>query len=179
MENEERLKLIGILKKTVKALETRDSYSARQQSDTATFLASLHQDENSISVAVMIYALSKIMEHGNINLKKTSSYIEKAISHLEANNHIDFRTQMKEIISDIEKQAPQMDRFIKTVMESSQIKKSCSICQNGISAARAANIMGISQWELMNYIKQISPNNDYSENVSIRDRIRLSRRLFN
>ena len=86
MEKDVKGRILEILKDSLNAIAFNKTNNLREYSDKIIHSASIYQDENIVSVSVLIYALSKIYERKNyrncrdwekfnqiivINLKKT------------------------------------------------------------------------------------------------------------
>ena len=68
--------------------------------------------------------------------------------------------------------------YIHEVIVQARIRKGSKLCAHGISAARASQILGISRWELMNYVGQTTLSERFTENVSVSGRMKTARGLF-
>ena len=89
----------------------------------------------------------------------------------------EYRDIMKDIMNLISEVDSKIKMYIEEVISQAKIKKGSKIYEHGISAARAAEILGISQWELMGYIG----NTVSSENISTgraKKRLLFARELF-
>jgi len=81
---------------------------------------------------------------------------------------------MLELIS---KSDIKLKMYIEEVIRQAEIKKGTKLYDHGISLGQAANVLGISQWELMNYVgkTQIS---DHGQSTNIVKKIKFTRGLF-
>ena len=142
--------------------------------------ASVFQDEDSISVAILIYSLSKIIERKEkeIDFGKILSIIRSAISNLKNNNDDGFRKSIKYFFSFIRTIDKSLRLYINEVINQAQIKKGCKLCEHGISVARASEVLGISRWELMHYLGKTTLIDQFSESVSASSRLKFARSLF-
>ena len=68
--------------------------------------------------------------------------------------------------------------YIHEVINQAQIKKGCKLCEHGISIARASEVLGISQWELMHYIGKTTLIDQFSEPVNVTKRLKIARSMF-
>ena len=68
--------------------------------------------------------------------------------------------------------------YIEEVINQSEIKKAGSIYAHGISIGRAAEILGVSQWDLLRYIGKTTLSEVSGEIISVRDRLKFARGLF-
>ena len=63
-----------------------------------------------------------------------------------------YRSVIKRILSDIGQCDHQLKLYIQEVIEQAKIKKATKLHEHGISIARTAELLGLSQWELQGYI---------------------------
>ena len=71
-----------------------------------------------------------------------------------------------------------MKLYVQEVINQAQIKKGSKLCEHGLSCSKSAEILGISQWELMNYIGKTKLSEEEHDIVDLRTRIDYARGLF-
>ena len=169
-------RLAGILK----VKEDGDIAEIKELSNYVIHNASVFQDEDSISVAVFIYSLSKIMERRQreLDYKKISGLVNSAISGAKSDDDTGFRKSIKNIFSFIRTMDAKLKLYIHEVINQAQIKKGCKLCEHGISIARSSEVLGISQWELMHYMGKSTLLDQFSEPVNVMKRLKIARSLF-
>jgi len=169
--------LLGVIE-ILKTKEEADILEVRKLSNHTIHNATIFQDEDSISIAILIYALSKVMERsfGRIDYAKFLSSLDNARRYLEKDNEGDYRKTVKSIFSDISKLDRKIELYVEEVINQAQIKKGSKLHEHGVSIGKAADILGISQWELMNYVGKTSLTD--IETINVVDRIRFVRGLF-
>ena len=142
--------------------------------------ASVFQDEDSISVAIMIYSLSKIMERKERDLDygKILGILSSAAVSIKNNDDELFRKSVKSIFDFIREADAKIKLYINEVINQAQIKKGCKLCEHGISVARASEVLGISRWELMHYLGKTTLIEQFSEPVNASQRLKFARSLF-
>ena len=131
----EREHLIEVLKKTKNAILKNDSIELKEQSNRTIHSASIYKDTDNITVAVLIYALSKIIERRNQDIdpqdcqfcKKISLSIDRAIASLQSNNEEEFRKNLKKIITVLEKNSGNLKVYIQDVLRKAKINKASKI----------------------------------------------------
>jgi hypothetical protein len=176
-----RKDIIAVLKKAVLLLE-KNSCNHEENlsalSNQTIHNASIFQDEDSISVAVIMYSLSKMISRDEIK-KEIIENISKACLDLEENHLSDYNKKIKEVIEDIKHINGKIDFYIQEVINNAQIKKSGKIYDHGISLSRAAYLLGISQWELMTYVgkTKIIDKSDKDDLLLIK-RVEHTRHIF-
>ena len=173
------LAVLSELVDILKVKEESDVVQIKELSNHVIHNASVFQDEDSISVAILIYSLSKIMERQKeLNYNKLITVLNSCISGLKNNQDEDFRKSIKNIFSFIRAVDEKLKLYIHEVINQAQIKKGCKLCEHGISVARASEVLGISQWELMHYIGKTTLIDRYSEPVNVAKRLKFARSLF-
>jgi len=168
--------LAGILK----SKEEIDAMRIKQLSNHVIHNASIFQDEDSVSIAILIYSLSKIIERKqeNLNYRQILDMINSCISYLQSNQDDSFRKSIKNIFNFVRTVDKKLKLYIHEVINQAQVKKGCKLCEHGISVARAAEVLGISQWELMNYLGQTTFIDKISEPFNVSYRLKIARGLF-
>jgi hypothetical protein len=164
-------------------------HDAAKLSDLSNYTiksASIYQDSDSISIAIIIYAVSKMMarheEHAIENwheiYPKIFKEIDEARTDLEADNIQGYRNHVKHIMEVISTFDKDVKLYIQEVIEKAKIKKGTNIYERGISVERAANIMGISVWDMMNYIGKTQIVDKQPFKTDAKKRIEFAKTLF-
>ena len=167
---------MNILTRAKQLLKDRNLSALKELSNHTIHDASIFQDEDSITIAVLIYALSKIVERGNLNVKPFIQEIEEARLALAKQNYRLYKRTMTEIFQLVSGIDKKLRLYVEEVINQAKIKKSSKIYYHGISLARAASMLGISQWELMNYIGKTSITEFSPGNV--KKRLEFTRKIF-
>ena len=175
--------IIAVLNDLIEVLklkEERDIAEIKRLSNHLIHNASIFQDEDSVSVAILIYSLSKIIERreGNFDYKKILSILNLCVSYLKSDDDENFRKSIKDIFNFIRTIDVKIKLYINEVINQAQIKKGCKLCEHGISVARASEVLGISQWELMHYLGKTTLIDKFSEPVNVSKRLNIARSLF-
>lgn len=155
----EKEHLLRILEETKKAVAVSDNVKLKDLSNQTIHSASVHQDEDSVLIAVIVYSLSKITERTNYQEYKDwskfknsfESRIDNAIISLKKDNLEKFREEMKNIRKDISKISGNFKKHLKHVFEKASINKASRIYEHGISIGQTSELLGVSEWELMEY----------------------------
>ncbi len=175
--------IIGVLSGLAEILKVReesDVVQIKELSNHVIHNASVFQDEDSISVAILIYSLSKIIERkqGDFDYGRLSGMLNSCISNLKNNDDDMFRKSIKKLFDFIRMADSRLKLYIHEVIDQAQIKKGCKLCEHGISIARSAEVLGISQWELMHYVGKTTLIDQFSETVNVSGRLKIARGLF-
>ena len=179
----ERIKqdIIDVLNKSITLIETEEhpGQGLTEVSDHIIHDASLYQDEDSVSTAVLIHALSKIVSkccEKELSFKHFANPLKKMREYLVKDNAKFFREELKKEIREIQKLDEKLKVYVQEVLERAKIKKGSKMHEHGISIARTAEILGISQWELQQYI---GVQKEFSrQTMPVRKRLEIARELF-
>ncbi len=170
--------IASVLRDAARHVLERDTIKLKELSNHTIHNASIFQDEDSISIAVVVYSLSKICERGSVKLPLLSGLIRHALRHLK-NDEMD---KYKKIIRKLAKAISDADSgfrlYIQDVFDKAQIRKGSRIYYHGISLAQTASLLGISQWDLMGYVGKTNMIDTYRDFGSVRGRLNFARKLF-
>jgi hypothetical protein len=170
--------ILSVIEEAEKLVLKRDSFGLHELSDHTVHNASIFQDEDSILIAVITYALSKVIERGSDNGRIIAKMLDYGASCLKKEDLGSYRSQMQKIVQRISSVDSKMRLYIKSVIEQAEIKKGFKLFDHGISAARAAKVLGITQWELMSYIGKTGVFDENIPALGVKERVAFTRRLF-
>lgn len=115
--------------------------------------ASIFQDDDSISIAVLMYALYKVfMRDEMVRNDKILKGLKDAVSALNERKWSSYKKNIQALFKLISAMDDKLKLYIEEVITKARIKKGSALVEHGISLGRAAEIMGVSQWELMSYV---------------------------
>ena len=184
---EERGHLIKVLKGTRQALASKDYLEIKNLSNQVVHTSSVDQDPDVISVAVIIYALSKLVERESYKsykgwqdfFKNYTRFLNESIKNLDKNDLGKFRENITDIRLLIENLSGNLKNYISEVFRKAQINKASRIYEHGISMEQTAKILGISVWELAEYAGQTRiADVDLSITEPIKQRLQIAREIF-
>ena len=183
MEKEVKKDIISVLTQSVFLIKKRDFIALKELSNHVIHNASIYQDKYSLQTAVTIYALSKILERAEQKKQDVPEKVVQAINHLIecATNGDDsnFDNCIKNLFTEIGKIDEKFPWHIQTVIEKANVVKGGNLYRHGISLGRVAEILGITQWELMSYVGKTTIADKEKEITDYKSRLALTRRLFN
>ena len=172
--------IINILEEIVEILrvkEEKDYFELKGLSNHTIHDASIFQDENSLSIAVLVYSLSKIIERGG-EPKNLLSKIQSALNFLRQGAIEDYKYVIKDIFKTVSQADTKLKLYTEEVIHQARIKKASKLYEHGISVGRTSDLLGISQWELINYLgKTTIPDEPYKKGL-FNKRIIFAKRLF-
>lgn len=175
--------IISILHRLLTILQTKefkDVLEVKKLSDNIIHQATLEQDQDAVSTAVVVYALSKMMEHtGNmVDYREFRPHVEQALGAIRRNKITEFRESIKQIYAVVAKKEAKMSRYVGEVLDHARMKKGCKFCEHGLSSAQSARLLNISQWELMQYLGKTRFPDQNGKLNDVRSRLRFARGLF-
>lgn len=173
-DKEECLHFEEVLQGTKQALFEKNSIRLREYSNQTIHTACNHQDSESITIAIIIYSLSKLVErkdYKNIRnwdgfVKKFNAILDLAIKSLRDQNEDAFQEHIARARKLVESNSIKLKPYIQDILKKASINKGSKIYEHGISLERTSRLLGITQWELADYIGSKS-NADIKQNQSI------------
>ncbi len=177
--------IINVLKGGYRALKNKEVAELRDLSNHTIHNASIFRDKDSVSIAIIIFSLSKILEKNQYRqgnewkgfYKGCLSFLDTARSSLDKDNFENYSNTMSEFFKFISIFDRKMNLFIDNVLDNAKIKKGCRVYEHGISIGCAADLFGLTHWELMNYIGNTTIS-DYNITMSMSDRIKMVKEIF-
>jgi hypothetical protein len=149
--------------------------------------AGLFQDTDSISISVIIFSLAKIFNRPRLEKNpailrfKTdiAAELENARRNLAQEKEKEYHNTIQRISKKISSFEKRFGMYITEVLNHAKIKKGGRIYEHGFSTGTAAQLLGISSWELLSYIGETKMNNTMRDtSISTKERLNIARRLF-
>ena len=170
--------IIDIITRAIAIIRSGDFLELRELSNHTIHDASIFQDEYSVSIAVVVYSISKILSHDRKRAGKFVDLLERAERFMRIDNLAEYKKivgQMMGLISAIDSR---FGSYVDNVITQAQVKKGSKIYDHGISLGQAANILGVSQWELMEYAGHTKTADTMYERPDVIEKIKFTRGLF-
>ncbi|MBM3234388.1 hypothetical protein FJZ19_04835 [Candidatus Pacearchaeota archaeon] len=184
---QEKENILRILRETKEAVKKRDSISLKILSNQTLHSASIYRDTDNIAVAVLVYALSKLIERKSYQkyknwqrfFKNFMICIDRAIFSLENGQEEYFQSQLKCIRREISNLSGDLKKNIQDVFRKAEINKAGRIYEHGLSMQQTARLLGITIWELAEYAGQ-SGISDINLNLTlpVKTRIKNAMEMF-
>ena len=180
-----RKNIIKQIDSVIPALKNKDVLALRELSDHTIHSASVYQDQSSLVFALTVYSLSKIVERCEsspnfcVFLDRVVKDLEDSKDLLLINNINGYKKKRGSLLDSIGKIDKKFRFYIEEVIDKAKIKKGSKLHEHGVSLARAADLFGISQWELMNYVGKTSTMDSFLPAIKVKDRLNFARKLFN
>ena len=178
MNENVKIDILRVLDSTINMIEKENVSGMKEISDHTIHNSSIFQDDDSIGVAVVIYTLAKIFEREKHIDKNMIPIILKAKRKLMNEEFDGYRKQIKIFYEKIIKKDTQHKLYIQEVMSQAGVRKSSKIYDHGISLGQSAKILGVSQWELMDYLGQTKIADNFKEPMNLRRRLSIARKIF-
>jgi predicted HTH domain antitoxin len=184
---EEKGHIINILKQTKIAIRNKDIIKLKDLSNQTIHSASINQDEVSITLAVILYSISKIIERTSYKnypqFKECCLSIEfginKALTFLEKDAEENFARELQNIIKELEKTGGNLKKHIENVFRKARINKASRLYEHGISLEKTSKLLGISIFELAEYSGNTGiPEVNLNITMPIKERIKLAEEIF-
>lgn len=185
MKEEENV--LRIITETKKAFKDNNSAKLKSLSNQTINTASLTQDPDNVASAVIVYSLSKIAERQDYRslpgwnnfYKKINIFLDDSIRDIKNKDYPGFRENIIRIRASIENLSGKLKKYIKEVFRNSEINKASRIHEHGISMEQTANLLGITMYELADYVGRTGIS-DVPENqtMSVKSRIKLVEDIF-
>ena len=182
MEKEVKRDVVSVLTQSIFLIKKGDFATLKELSNHTIHNASIVQDRYSIQTAILIYALSKILERakqkGQDVPGKITDNIQRIIDNAMQDNDYGCDNAIKNIFSEISKIDDKLPWHIQRVIEKANIVKGSNMFRHGISIGRVANVLGVSQWDLMSYVGKTKIIDKEGIVTDVESRIKFTRRLF-
>jgi predicted HTH domain antitoxin len=155
MQDIVRKDILDVSEQVLAALQANDHHALGELSNHVIHDASIFQDEDSVTFAVLVYALSKVVQRcceEHVSCVNLLPLLTQAKDALAAGKDEDYRARIRQTLDEIKKVDEKLKLYITEVMEKARVKKASKLTEHGISLARTAELLGVSQWELQDYV---------------------------
>ena len=188
IEKKECENAVLVLTEAKKVIKNNDSLKLKELSNRVTHSSCFYQDSGLITTAVLIYTLSKLIEREDYKkikswlsvIKKINSIFDSAISALQENNQELFSQYMQKAMEALESSSINIKPYIENVMRNAAINKANKLHEHGLSLEKTASLLGITRWELADYIGQ-KRTNDFvlDKTMNTKKRAEMALEFFN
>ena len=172
--------ILDVLKKVIEALKKEDYSLLGELSNHTIHDASIFQEDDPLTIAVLVYALSKVIQRCMERKQSCPSVgpvLQKAYDSLKVDDDNSYRALIKNILKDIGEYDAQLKLYIQEVIEKARIEKASKLHEHGISIASTAELLGVRQWELQSYIGMMVTDVP-QDGMQVTERLRRARELF-
>lgn len=173
--------LFNVLREVIKVIEKKGVSAASDVSALSNHTihnASIFQDEDSVSLAVLVYSISKILQRCSKPDQMMLDYLRQASDCLRNNEFGKYSFFIKKCFNRISVTDEKFKVYIEQVVTQSKIKKGSKLYDHGLSLARASSMMGVSQWDLMSYLGKTKMLEVEELTSDIKKKISFTKELF-
>ena len=170
--------ILNVLEKALTIIKEGELYRLKELSDNVIHNATIFQDKDSISIAVTIYSMAKIYTSVRNLDALITNYLTNAKDYLEKGNFNKYEDEIKLLIKDITRKDKKTKFYIMEVLERAQIKKASKMYEHGISLGQVADALGVSLWELMDYVGKTRIADKFVYKTKLHDKLLFTRTLF-
>lgn len=171
--------ILSILKKAVEYVDDRNYRDLKELSDHTIHNSSIYQDMDSTHCAILLYALSKIIERNPFYIReKAISALNRMVTHLKKDDIFEYREEQKQFIEYIKNTDNKVSHYIVDVLQKAGLKKGLKVYEHGVSLSKAAELFGVSIWELSTYAGKTTSSDRDEPTTDILKRMDFTRKLF-
>jgi len=184
---QERDNILKIFQETKEAVLRGDASKIKNLSNQTTNTAALTHDPDNIVAAVVVYALSKIIEREDYKqlpgwnefYKVYISSIDGIVDAVKRKDDLAYRKNIQLIRNAISKLSGKLKDYIQDVFRSASINKASRIYEHGISMEKTAHLLGVTMFELAEYAgKGKYADVPEAKTVDVGSRIKLAMEMF-
>lgn len=187
MKESIRKDILHVLQDSLKAIQEGNALELKEVSDHVIHDCTVCQENEVVSVAVIIYSLSKIFDKWQQRTdknwikfkKKVVEDLTKALTLLRQGDITNYKIVLQGFFKSIGTFDDKLGLYINKVINQAKIKKGSRVYEHGLSVSRAAKVLNVSIWELMNYLgntKIVDQQPVLTKRV--KDRLAFARGLF-
>jgi len=175
-----RTDILSVVAATIEALQQGNYGELGGISNRTTHNATIYQDEDSLGIAIVVYAISKVVlrcgEHDKVcpDFVPRLRDLDKALAQKD---DVAYRSSFKLLLADIKGADDKLHLYIDDVLRKARLKKAAKLHEHGISVSRAAEMLGISHWEMLSYIGKTNIPDDAPADDAAR-RLDIARKIF-
>jgi len=183
----EKDNLVYILENAKKAIDEKDIVTLKDLSNRTVHSASVYQDTDNITIAVIVYALYKVLARPDYEkyaewplfIETVNSNLSNAATNLKKGKTSEFRNNLRAIREVVEKLSGHFKSYIEEVFRTSLISKASRIYEHGVSMGQTASLLGITLFELAEYSGKTGISDvDLSSTVTIDKRLKMAMEFF-
>lgn len=174
--------ILYLLSKTIAILDrkdTKDLEELKTLSEHAIEDVAVHKDIDLVSITLLIYSIYKVFpDIGEEHYKDILTELKKIQQQLAQNNLGRYNQEVKLLYEIIKNANAKIKTYLEDVMHAARIKKSASLLRKGLSIGQAAGIMGLSNWDLQQYVGKTTYLTEHKECTPCASRLDLAFSLF-
>jgi len=179
--------VLDVLKKVRRLIEEDNPHEIKILSNQTIHEATLSQDPDNIIVAVLVYAIGKILERKHYReMPGWDTFYNSLLKNLDGGTVClakgdlsKCRISFGKIRNSLNKIEGNLGMYIKDVFRKAEINKAFRLYEHGISSEKTAELLGISLWDLSSYIGQSSISEAHiSMSMPVTKRLKIAEDIF-
>jgi len=179
--------VLRIFEESRLAIEDGNGSTLRSLSDQTINTASRTQDPDNIATAVIVYALSKIIEREDYRNQEgwenfynnLINLIDKTIKAIKEKKEFLVKKNLEAMRKEINNLSGNLKKYIGEVFRKASVNKASRIYAHGISQEKTAKLLGITIWELQDYAGATNVSEDpEAKTITVRQRIKCMEDMF-
>lgn len=187
MDEQVKKEVLVLLQQSLVAVQQDDIKTLRDLSNRIIHSAGIYQDESVILVSVVVYGLSKVLERSDYRAYRdwgrfhhvALTSLQQAAVFLQQNNEQQYVLTLQELLKSLDSLGSKLRVYVQDVMHQAHINKASRFYEHGVSVGRTAKLLGVSPWDLMDYVGSTGIA-DVEENMTldVGRRLKFARGLF-
>lgn len=178
MNNIVKNDILKVLDLAISIIEKGNVSSLKELSNHTIHNSSIFQDTDSVNIAIIMYTLAKIFERENKIDKSIIHTLIKTKRSLFEDKFDEYKNYIDKIFRLISKEDLKIKKYVQEVISQAGVRKGSKIYEHGISMAKSAQILGVSQWDMMDYVGSTKIADSFSEPMNLRIRLKIARDIF-
>ncbi len=179
--------VLRVLEETKTAFEKRDVISLKNLSNQTIHTASIKQDSINLTLAVIVYSLSKIIERTDYQkypdwkklYQTIISSINGSVVAAKAKDEYKLKFHLERIRKSIGKLSGNFKKYIGDVFRKASISKASRIYEHGISMEKTAKLLGITMYELADYAGRTGISDmPEGRTIDVKERMKFAEGMF-
>ncbi|MFA6461934.1 MAG: hypothetical protein WCV90_06730 [Candidatus Woesearchaeota archaeon] len=159
--------------------ETKDLEELKNLSEQAIEDVAVQKDLDLVSLTVLIYSIYKILpEIKEENYKDIVVELNHALQNLQQSQYGRYNQSIKSLYTVISRENAKVKVHLQDVMQAARIKKSASLLRKGLSIGQAAGLMGLSNWDLQQYVGGTTMLDLHKEILPVNKRMDWALQIF-
>ncbi len=182
MKEVTRQSLIKDIGHTITILERNNSTSPKELKILSEHViedVALYRNVDAITLAILIYSIYKsILCISEDKHKEMIQRLKVLHSNIKAKKFTKYNESMKQLFEVLRACNAEIKNHIQDVFYAAKIKKGTNLLEQGLSLARAADLMGVSRWDVLQYGGSSVTRVEHTESWPAVKRLNLARKFF-
>ncbi len=184
MRTEVREDILSILSESIQILLPKKEVNIAELNELSNHTIHdifLYQDEDAISIALLIYSMYKILSRdpeNSIIHNQVLQSLKNAKEALLVEQEKEYKKAIAQAFKSILSVDTKLRLYYQEILDKAKISKGSKLYEHGISVAQIASLLGISQWDLMNYIGKTQIVDCQECKSDVKSRLKFTKEFF-